>query len=72
MLDKKEKDKDDIGFKMKRNIAEFIYHTASDFGVNLVVGGRDSSFETWKQKRDAAKAKASSEKEKNSRKNDEL
>lgn len=37
--------------KKKRNIAEFIYYTASDFGVNLVMEGKDTSLYDWKEKR---------------------
>jgi hypothetical protein len=35
---------------MKRNIAEHIYNTASDFGFNLVFEGKDIHLYDWKEK----------------------
>lgn len=34
----------------KRNIANFIYHTASEYAIGLVLNGMDTSLTGWKSK----------------------
>lgn len=36
-----------LQLRKKRNIAEFIYFTAGDYGANLVMENGDTSFTSW-------------------------
>jgi hypothetical protein len=42
---------------IKKNIAEYIYFVASDFGMNSVMEGKDTSFKGWKDKKALDKKK---------------
>lgn len=33
----------------KKNIANFIYHTASEYAIDLVLRGENTSLENWKK-----------------------
>lgn len=44
---------EDIQHKKKRNIGEFIYFTAGDYGVDLVMENKDTSFKSWTKKQKA-------------------
>jgi len=41
---------ENLEIKKKQNIAEYIYNLAGDFGVNLVLEHKDTSFTSWIQK----------------------
>ena len=50
--------KDDVELLIKRNIAEFLYYSASDHGVDLTVDNKDLTLNSWKKK---SRSKAKSE-----------
>jgi hypothetical protein len=42
---------DNKRLKRKRNVAEFIYYTASEYGMDLVMENKDVSFDSWKPRK---------------------
>lgn len=49
LIDKSYSKPDDKELVSKKNIANFIYHTASDYAIDLVLHGEDTSLEDWKK-----------------------